>query len=208
MTMLAKLTPPARRIVVRSGLLAMDAGRLVVGTDLLLLALAEADGDIRDAGAGSGGTGLAGGLAARGVTADAVRGEIQRRRGGPGRRPDRELLALLGIDLDEVRRRVSEATSTDAGDPALWHLRRSRVRPLRLTLAGPAGSLLLDGPSRKVVEVAAWACRRGGRHLATAEDLLWGLLADGANESVRILRRLGVDLPRLWSDLKRWHTAA
>jgi hypothetical protein len=145
---------------------------------------------------------------ARGVTADAVRGEIRRRRGGPTGRPDRELLALLGIDLDEVRRRVSAATSTDAGDPALWHLRRSRVRPLRLTLAGPAGSLLLDGPSRKVVEVAAWACRRGGRRLATAEDLLWGLLADGANESVRVLCRLGVDLPALWSDLRRWHTAA
>jgi hypothetical protein len=198
--MLAKYTPQARWIVVRSGLLAMDAGRGVVGTDLLLLALAEADGD-GDA------TGLAGGLAGHGVSADAVRDELRRRRRGPAGRPDRELLALLGIDLDDVRRRVSEATSTDARDPALWHLRRSRVRPLRLTLAGPAGSLLLDGPSRKVVEVAAWASRRAGRDLVTAEDLLWGLLADRANESVRILRRLGVDLHGLWCDLRRWHAA-
>jgi hypothetical protein len=44
--------------------------------------------------------------------------------------------------------------------------------------------------------------------VADPEDLLWGLLADGSNASVRILHRLEVDLRRLWSDLRHWQRAA
>jgi hypothetical protein len=195
--MLERFTPSARRTVVRSGLLAMDAGRRVLGTDWLLLGLTETDG-------------LDPALESFSVTPDAVRAEMDRRRGEPARRPDRELLAAIGIDLDEVRRRASRTTSTRVDDPELWLLRRSRARPLRLVLSGPPGALALDGPSRKVTEVALWARRRdhSRRPLATAEDLLWGLLADGANESVRILHGLGVDLRRLWSDLRRCYQAA
>lgn len=194
--MLERFAPSARRTVVRSGLLAMDAGHRVLGTDWLLLGLTEVDG-------------LAPALESFSVTPHAVRAEIDKRAGG-ARRPDRELLAALGIDLDEVRRRVSRTTSTRVDDPELWLLRRSRVRPLRLVLSGPPGSLVLDGPSRKVMEVAVWARRRDHhrRPLVSAEDLLWGLLADGTNESVRILHRLGVDLRRLWSDLRRGYQAA
>lgn len=47
------------------------------------------------------------------------------------------------------------------------------------------------------------------RHaLVSGEDLLVGLLADGSNESVRVLCRLRVGLGQLWSDLRRWHMAA
>ena len=47
------------------------------------------------------------------------------------------------------------------------------------------------------------------RHaLVSSEDLLVGLLADGSNESVRVLCRLRVDLRQVWSDLRRWHMAA
>jgi hypothetical protein len=192
--MLTKFAPAATRTVIRSGLLALDRGGHVLGTDLLLLALT-GDGQLGPA------------LAGQSITADAVRAEIDRR-ARPPRRPDRELLALLGIDLDEVRRRASAATATAVDDPALWRLRRSRVRPLRLVLSGPAGAVILDGPSRKVMEVALWARARAGRDLATGEDLLWGLLADNANQSVRILRRLGVDLNQLWCDLRRRHQRA
>jgi hypothetical protein len=64
---------------------------------------------------------------------------------------------------------------------------------------------VLDEGGRKVIEVARWASRRGHRPLAEREDLLWGLLADGHSESVRILRRSGADLSRLGADLRRWH---
>jgi hypothetical protein len=53
-----------------------------------------------------------------------------------------------------------------------------------------------------------WASRRGHRVLAGREDLLWGLLADGSSQSVQILRRHQVDIPRLRAGLQRWHQAA
>ncbi|MEV8639022.1 Clp protease N-terminal domain-containing protein [Streptosporangium sp. NPDC051023] len=165
-------TPEARRVMVRAALLALDCGRNTLDEDMLLLALAESwpvEGFT--------------------VTASAVRAEIG---GAPG---DHELLATLGIDLDEVRRRIPVRRD----DPAAWRLRRSRVRPLRVTLTGPAGVLPLTGGARKVVEVAAnW---RGAGPRVTEKDLLRGLLADGSNVSVRILRRLGVDLDGLAAHL-------
>lgn len=186
--MFATFSPPAREAVVRAALLASDAGRGVLGTDFLLLGLAEV-----------GGLELA--LEPLGVTAAAVRAEISSRLG------DRELLAAIGIDLDEVRRRAASATSTRLDDPGLWRMSRSRLQPLRVELLGPAHRLPLSGRGRKVIEVAMHYARR--RHARVAgEDLLIGLLADGSNESVRILHRLGIDGRRLWSDLRPWHTAA
>lgn len=191
--MFAAFTPPAHQAVVRSGRLAADAGRRVLSTDFLLLGLTE----VHD---------LDPPLERLGITAAAVRAHIDQQHGGtpPG---DRELLASLGIDLDEVRRRAGLATSTSPDDPNLWRLCRSRVHPLRVELVGPASHLQLDGRSRKVIEVAMHYARR--RHaLVSGEDLLVGLLADGSNESVRVLCRLRVDLSQLWSDLRRWHMAA
>jgi hypothetical protein len=195
MTMLERFTPTARTTVIRAGMLAKEDGCGRLGTGFLLLALAEA----RPIGPG---------LPDLGVTTTEVRAEIDRRRDGPPRPPDGELLAALGIDLEQVRRRLSAATSTRLDDPALWRLRRSRLRPLRVDLTGPATDLTLDEGGRKVIEVALWAARRAGRGLADRDDLLWGLLADGANESVRILHALEVDVRRLWTDLLDARAAA
>ncbi|MEV5009208.1 Clp protease N-terminal domain-containing protein [Streptomyces sp. NPDC055692] len=196
MTMLTGFTQPARRVVVRAGVLAIDAGRDVLGTGHLLAALAEVDSTCLP-------------LEALDLTPFAVLAEVEERGETDRRQPDGELLADLGIDLDEVRRRAFDATSLRSDDPVLWRLRRSRALPLRLTLTGPLGILRLNGQSRKVIEVAATtAHRRGDRTHIGCEDLLWGLLADSSNESVRILHRLGVDLRRFWTDLERWHAAA
>ncbi|GAA3102766.1 Clp protease N-terminal domain-containing protein [Streptosporangium carneum] len=166
-------TQEARRVMVRAALLALDNGRATLDEDMLLLALAES-------------------WPVEGVTVtpEAVLAEI-------GTSPDdRELLATLGIDLDEIRRRVLRRRD----DPAAWRLRRSRVRPLRVVLTGPAGDLPLTGRARKVVEVAMhW---HGSGTAVTEEDLLRGLLADGSNASVAILRRLGVDLCDLAARLR------
>lgn len=191
--MLARFTPKARRTVIHAGMLATDVGRDALGTDVLLMALAESQP-------------LGGPLGNLGITAAAVRAEIEGAR--QSRRQDRELLATLGIDLDEVRRRAVAATSIRPDDPALWRLHRSRARPLRLTLTGPATRIALDADGRKAIEVAQWASRRGHRTQVTREDLLWGLLADASSESVTILHRNNVDLRRLWTDLQRWHQAA
>ena len=191
MTTLTRFAPPARRTLIRAGMLAIDYARDKLSTESLLLALAEDQPLARPVDLG--------------ITAAMIRTEIQARTPA---RPGRDLLATLGIDLDEVRRRVLNATSTGPDDPLLWQLRRSRIRPLRVTLSGPVTEIVFDESGRKVIEVAEWASRRGRRTLIDREDLLWGLLADGSSESVRILRRGNVDLRQLWADLQRWHRSA
>jgi hypothetical protein len=171
MTMFARFTPQARRTTVRAGLLTLDEGRTTLDEDMLLLALAESWP-----------------VAGFAVTPEAVRAKIEEHRATESRAGDRELLSTLGIDLDEIRRRIP----VQRDDPLAWRLRRSRVRPLSVVLVGPIGDLPLTGKAKKVVEVAMnW---RGSHAQVTEEDLLRGLLADGSNTSVSILRRLGVDL--------------
>lgn len=185
MPALTRFAPPARRTVIRAGMLASDFGRERLSDEFFLLALAEDQPLTKPV--------------RLGITAAAIRAEIRARtRAGH----DRDLLAALGIDLDEVRRRAADATATRLDDPSLWRLRRSRVRPLRVTLAGPSAEILLDESGRKVMEVARWASRRGRRTLIDREDLLWGLLADASSESVRILRRGNVNVGRLWTGLR------
>jgi ClpA/ClpB-like protein len=186
---LAAFSPQAREVIIRAGMTAADCGQGRLGDGFLLLALAEGEPLARPV--------------ELGVAASRIRAAIEAR---SPRRRDRELLATLGIDLDEVRRRAVAATGVD--DPARWRLRRSPVWPLRVTLSGPATEIVLDEGGRKVIEVARWASRRGHRALAEREDLLWGLLADGRSESVQILRRVGADLSRLGADLRRWHRFA
>lgn len=177
--MLATFTPQARRTIVRAGILAGGAGTL--GDALLLMALAEQ----RDLGRTAAEIGTEIGVLER-------------------ERRDRAALATLGIDPDEVRRRALEATSLRLDDPALWRLHRSRVRPLRITLTGPATEIVLNAGGRKAIEVARWASRRGHRALIGRDDLLCGLLADGSSESVRVLGRHNVN--RLWAELGRHAT--
>lgn len=167
MTMFARFTPHSKRMVVRGGVLAAEFGRHRLDTDFLLLAVAESQ--VID-----------------NVSATAVRAWI-------GGESDRELLATLGIDLDVVRERLGGVPD----NPALWDLRRSAIRPLRVTLSGPSGELLLTGQARKAVEVALHHAHRRGSQVS-ANDLVLGLLADHHNESVRILHRLGADLRTLW----------
>lgn len=165
--MLSTFTEPARRAMIHAGTLALDAGRPALTADLLLLALAETRPFA---------------TAAFTATPQDVRAHVDT---GDAR----ALLATLGIDLDEVRRRSRAGT----GDPARWRLTRSRLRPLRVTLYGPLGAVPLAGHVRKVVEVARWASPAG----VTGESLLWGLLADCANGAARILRATGVDVRTL-----------
>ncbi|MCS7480762.1 Clp protease N-terminal domain-containing protein [Umezawaea endophytica] len=118
------------------------------------------------------------------VTADAVRSRIS----GP---TDRELLATLGIDVDVLRPKLGD-------DPGGWRLRRSPLRPLRVTLTGPTTEFVLTAHARKAVEVALHHAHRGGTSVQQPH-LVLGLLADRDNQSVRILHRLGADLRTLWS---------
>jgi hypothetical protein len=191
MTTLDRFTPAARETLVRAARLAAGAGHSVIGPEFVLLALAE----VRP---------LAGRPDGLGVTPAAVSERIRRDR-VPRAQGDEVLLATLGIDAADVLRRASAATGVRPGDPALWSLNRSRIRPLRLTLDGPALRLGLTADSRKVIEVAAWSARRARRPLADREDLLWGLLADGSSPAVRVLAGLPVSIRALAGALRTWH---
>jgi hypothetical protein len=192
MTIMDRFTDNAGRAFVEAGLGAIHRGRDLLDTDVLLLGLFEAQ--------------AANNTLGRQTDLRSVRREVDRPAptvddGEPAhRRRDRDLLATLGIDLDEVTSRMYRAAGVTRDDPRLWTLRRSPVRWLRLTLSGPAGSVQLTGHSRKVVEVASWAAGHG--RPITGDHLLWGLLADGTNQSVRLLHRLGVDLHPIWTDMK------
>ncbi|MEU8357264.1 Clp protease N-terminal domain-containing protein [Nonomuraea sp. NPDC048882] len=164
--MFARFTQDARRAVVRAGIHALDAGRPALDAGLMLLGVAETRPFS---------------LRSFTATADGVRERV-----GVG--DARALLATLGIDLDEVRRRTRGGTD----DPELWTLRRSALRPFRVTLYGPLGEIPLAMHARKVIEVAQW---RPGP--VTGERLLWGLLADHRNGAARILHETGVDLREL-----------
>ncbi|MEQ4720089.1 Clp protease N-terminal domain-containing protein [Nonomuraea sp. B19D2] len=164
--MFARFTEDARRAVVKAGILALDAGRSALDADLMLLGVAE----MRPFS-----------LRSFTVSAADVRARVDV---GDAR----SLLATLGIDLDAVHRR----TRAGLDAPGLWTLRRSRVRPLRVTLYGPLGELPLAMHARKVIEVAMW---RPGP--VTGQCLLWGLLADHTNGAAAILRDAGVDLSAL-----------
>jgi hypothetical protein len=156
MTMLITFAPPARQAVIRAGLLASEGGATRLGDGYLLLALAESQPLTSPVDLG--------------VTATMVRAELGAL---TPRQHDGDLLATLGIDLDEVRRRALDSTSARLDDPARWRLRRSRVRPLRVTLTGPAAEITLNEGGRKAIEVARWASRRGHRAQIAREDLLW-----------------------------------
>jgi hypothetical protein len=185
-TLLNNLALPARQAIVRAGSLATEFGQRRLGDGVLLLALAEGEPSASP-------------VPLR-VAASVIRADIEAR---APRSRDRALLATLGIDLDQVRGHTRAATArlADAGG---WGLRRSLLRPLRVTLHGPGATIVLDASGRKVLEVARWVSRRGSRSAIEREDLLWGLLADGSSESVRILHRCRVDLRGLWTDLQRW----
>ncbi|MBF8193585.1 hypothetical protein ITP53_49510 [Nonomuraea sp. K274] len=164
--MFARFTEDARRAVVRAGILALDAGRPALDADLMVLGLAE--------------------VRPFSLASFTASGRDVRERVDVG--DARSLLATLGIDLDEVHRR----TRAGADVPGAWSLRRSRVRPLRLTLYGPLGEIPLAMHARKVIEVARW---RPGP--VTGERLLWGLLADYSNGAARILIDAGVNVSEL-----------
>jgi hypothetical protein len=85
------------------------------------------------------------------------------------------LLAMIGVDAAEVRRKLPPAPSAGLS------LRRSVIRPLRITVGEPPARTPFAGSGRKVLEVAVWTARRNGRRQADAIDLLLGIVADAAD---------------------------
>jgi ATP-dependent Clp protease ATP-binding subunit ClpA len=170
--MFERFTDPARKVTVDAQLVARRLGHSHIGTEHLLLGLLETDGVAAQ---------VLGGL---GITALAVERAIVTEVGrGPLGTGDAEALGAIGIDLDEVRRRMEASF----GPGALhWHP-DPRCRGERPRL----GHVPFSPRAKKVLELSlreALALKH--RYIGT-EHLLLGLVREGEGLAMLVLTRLG-----------------
>jgi ATP-dependent Clp protease ATP-binding subunit ClpA len=175
--MFERFTTEARHAVQLALSEARAAGASGIGAEHLLLGLAHAR---------SGAAAQA--LAAAGVSASKLR---ELAAGQPGAAPlDADALALLGIDLDEVRRAAEAAFGPGALDrPARPPARATRARMTAQAKESMAGALRI-------------AQERGDHSLAGAH-LLAGIIDQGDHGALRLLSAAGVDPVALRADVLR-----
>lgn len=98
-----------------------------------------------------------------------------------------ELLETIGIDVGSVERVIPPGGPT-TGMP----LRRSVLRPLRITLGHPPADTPFAGSGRKVLEVALWNARRH-REVVSPFDLVRGILSDSRDPAYQAILRSAPD---------------
>jgi hypothetical protein len=199
--MFERLDEPARRVVEAAVGVARERGDSAVGTEHVLFALATADavtGRLLSEAAGG---------------ADLSRVVLTGRGQRPGQPDHESLLATLGIDLAEIRRRAEDTFGADALTHAATTARPPRPRrPLwsRISCSTPlrrpecnsplAGQqIAMIGRVKKILDRATRAARPC---LATPSHLLLALVSgdEPANET---LADLGVDLDALADATRR-----
>lgn len=170
--MFERFTGPARRVVVLAQEDARERRADRIGSEHLLLGICRAP-DTRGAAL----------LAARGITQEVVAADL--REAGAPDLPDREALASVGIDLDEVRDRVEEAFGPGALDSTRAAGRRRERR---------WGHIPFDRGAKKVLELALReAVRRGDRAIGS-EHVLLGMLHRETGRAAPLLHARGVTL--------------
>jgi Clp amino terminal domain, pathogenicity island component len=117
-------------------------------------------------------------LRSRGLTAEAVEGELGRLEEAgvlPRRDGGRELLRSLGIDIDEVVARLDRSFGRAAVDEATCRVARRRWwRCGRRGLAPLAKAVLV----KRALELAERHAHEAGREQATIDDVVVGILRD------------------------------
>jgi ATP-dependent Clp protease ATP-binding subunit ClpA len=185
MSMFERFTHEARAAVVRAQEEARALGHSWIGCEHLLLAvLAQPDNPATTV------------LQRFGVTAERFRAAIEDLIGSGGRLSDAEALRTLGIDLDEVRRRVEANFGPGALDqpprrrrsrlPLPWR-RQPDCEPQPLT-----GHIAFTPRAKQAMELALReALALKDRHIGP-EHILLGILRVKTNLAVELLRRLNV----------------
>jgi hypothetical protein len=201
--MFERFDEAARKILEAAFSEAAGLGDDAMGTEHLLFALATAD------------TVTGGLLAEVGAGAADIRRVSDATRGGrPNRRPDHEtLLATLGIDLAEIRRRAEETFGAEAVDRAARRVRPTRPRrplwswiscskplPRRRCTSPLAGQPL--GLIPRVKRLLDRASRSARPQLASPSHLLLALVT-GDEPACEVLTALSVDLPALAAATRR-----
>jgi ATP-dependent Clp protease ATP-binding subunit ClpA len=162
--MFERFSESARQAVVRAQAEAREMRADCIGTEHLLLAVAAEP-------AGPAGRALRGlGLDAATLRPDV--GRVQR-----SAEPDADALAVLGIDLDEVRRRVEAAFG-----PGAMERRRGPRRD---------GTLPFTPVSKRTLELALRQALKRGDNFIGTQHLLLGLLEGDDTGALSVLRRRG-----------------
>jgi ATP-dependent Clp protease ATP-binding subunit ClpA len=179
--MFERFTDEARQVVVRAQAEARSLGHSWIGTEHLLLAVVmqpETPG--------------VSALVRLGVTPDAVRDVIRHIVGSDLGPTDAAALRTLGIDLDEVRRRVEASFGPGALQPPPRR-RRRRLLGRRLQDCEPGGGHLpFAARAKKTLELALReALALKDNHIG-AEHILLGLVRAPDNFAIDVLERLGV----------------
>jgi ATP-dependent Clp protease ATP-binding subunit ClpA len=165
--MFERFTENARAAVVLAQEESRALGHSYIGTEHLLLGAAAAPGDAARV------------LADHGATPEVLRAAV---RTELGTSIDGEALAAIGIDLDEIRRRVEAAFGPGALE---------RRRPAR------EGHLPFTPRAKKSLELALReAIARGDKHIGT-DHLLLGVLRDEKALATCVLRQVGAEPKRL-----------
>jgi ATP-dependent Clp protease ATP-binding subunit ClpA len=176
--MFERFTDGARAVVVNAQQQARGLSHDYIGTEHLLLALLEDEADVASEA-----------LRSHGVRAPEVKDRIVH---GAGGGLDAEGLAMLGIDLDEVRR----VTEANFGPGALARPARPRGRPR-------SQHLPFTKRAKKVLELSLREALHLGHKHISAGHILLGLLREGDGLGTRVLVGVGVDLAELRDEVSR-----
>jgi ATP-dependent Clp protease ATP-binding subunit ClpA len=170
--MFERFTDSARKATVDAQVVARRLGHGHIGTEHLLLGLLDTDGIAGQV------------LRGLGITPAAVEREILAEVGrGPLGTGDAEALGAIGIDLDEVRRRVE----ANFGPGALhWHPDR-RCRGDRPRL----GHIPFTPRAKKVLELSLREALALKHRYIGSEHILLGLVREGEGLAMLVLVRLG-----------------
>jgi ATP-dependent Clp protease ATP-binding subunit ClpA len=185
--MFERFTDPAREALREAQQEAMELRHGYLGTEHLLLGL------LRQ---GHGAAARA--LGQLGVDLETVRDDVIREIGrgpipGPSER-DAEALRAIGIDVDEVRRRVEETFGPGALDLANQGRKRRRRRcdppPARF-----GGRLPFTPRAKKVLELSLREAIRFGHSSIGTEHLLLAIVREGRGVAAEILVARGAGCP-------------
>src|SRR6266542_4361876 len=176
----------ARQVVVRAQEEARSLQHGYLGTEHLLLGLGADD------------TGLAARVLARlgfdaGEARSAVVKIVGRSPEGPAPESDAEALSAIGIDLEEIRRRVEEAFGPGALDRSPV-TRRPRFR--RRCEGLWAGHIPFTPRAKKTLELSLREARHLGHDYIGTEHLLLGLLREREGIACLVMASQGVSYQR------------
>lgn len=168
-TVYDRFTALAKRAIVAARDAAASLGHDFIGTEHLLIGLAQTSGAAGEV------------LRARGVELDRLRAEVERQMAARGVAATRgtaatDALATLGIDVVEIRRRAD--ASFGAGS---------------FQFPRPAFRL----SAKRAIKASLEQAREVGQERIDTEHLLLGVLADGSDATLEVLASLGIDVAGL-----------